>query len=213
VTIEPVADPAVAAEAAAARARAELEAARREQEAAKARDEQERQERRDKKKAKAAESGDGSGAGADAADDDDDDDGDDDDADSKLANPNSMNGGTTDKYLWGQTLAELEVRVPVPPGTRGKMLDVSIKARHLRVALKASGEVLIDGDLSEAIKTDESMWALEDGSILSLSLVKQNGMNWWSRVITDEPEINTRKIVPENSKLDDLDGDTRQYVC
>jgi hypothetical protein len=43
-------------------------------------------------------------------------------------------------------------------------------------------------------------------------MVKSNQMEWWKCVCVGEAEIDTSKVNPENSKLGDLDGETRQTV-
>merc|ERR1711937_760753 len=62
------------------------------------------------------------------------------------------------------------------------------------------------------VKPDDSMWTLLDGKTVQISMEKLDAMKWWSTVMEGDAEINTRKIVPENSKLGDLDGETRQTV-
>jgi hypothetical protein len=37
-------------------------------------------------------------------------------------------------------------------------------------------------------------------------------MEWWDSICKDDPKIDVKKGQPESSKLDDLDGETRQTV-
>eukprot|EP01038_Epipyxis_sp_PR26KG_P015417 gene15417-20799_t len=120
------------------------------------------------------------------------------------------NGGKTDKYVWTQTLSEVTVNVPVPAGTKTKMLDVKISNTSLSVGLKGQAP-LVSGTFHKRIIVDDSIWTLEDGDV-SLVLQKDNKMEWWKCVVVGDPEINTQKVQPENSKLSDLDGETRQTV-
>jgi hypothetical protein len=121
------------------------------------------------------------------------------------------NGGTTDKYIWTQTLQEAQVNFAVPDGTKSRQVDVTITASKLKVGLKG-GPIFAQGELFNKVKVDDSFWTLEDGNRICIYLQKENKMEWWKCVIKGDPEIDTKKVQPENSKLGDLDAETRQTV-
>jgi hypothetical protein len=52
----------------------------------------------------------------------------------------------------------------------------------------------------------------EDQQVVLIHLEKINQQAWWENVLTHHPKIDTRKIEPANSKLSDLDGETRYVV-
>ncbi|KAK0541058.1 hypothetical protein OC842_000147 [Tilletia horrida] len=114
-------------------------------------------------------------------------------------------------YKWSQTLDHLDLTVPVETGTRGRDLDIQIKKRTIKVGYKGK-EPIFQGELSKEIKEDDSTWSLEDSSTITIYLEKLKAGEWWAHVITSHPKIDTTKIVPETSKLSDLDAETRAMV-
>jgi len=114
-------------------------------------------------------------------------------------------------YSWTQALQDVDIVVPVPKGTRARDLLVVISKTKLSVGLKGKDPIMA-GDLCHEIKVEDSTWTLEDQSSVELHLEKVNKMQWWENVLAHHPKIDTRKIQPENSKLSDLDGETRGMV-
>merc|ERR1719311_1790547 len=58
------------------------------------------------------------------------------------APPPEGNGGATDKYTWTQTLSNLEVFVPIEPGTKAKQITCDIGVSTLTVGIKGQPPIL-----------------------------------------------------------------------
>ncbi|OAR01168.1 hypothetical protein LLEC1_07673 [Akanthomyces lecanii] len=118
-------------------------------------------------------------------------------------------------YKWTQTIGELDVTFTVPGNMKSRDLVVEIKKLKLTAGIKGQ-EPVINGDLPHAILVDDSTWTLStnaDGTkTVEIHLDKVNKMEWWAHVVTAAPKIDVTKIQPENSKLSDLDGQTRGMV-
>ncbi|KAF1742760.1 hypothetical protein MXB_630 [Myxobolus squamalis] len=136
--------------------------------------------------------------------------------------PNKCNGATFENFTWGQTLAEIEIIVPqTDRANQLKSRDIIVEFQkkvfiyinHKKLKVQVKGEdAIIDGDLHHDIKVEGSCWTLEDGKLIRVSLEKIDKMGWWSRLLTSHDEIDTQKIVPVDSKLEDLDGETKSMV-
>lgn len=125
--------------------------------------------------------------------------------------PNAGNGADFPTYSWIQTLSEVVVTVPVPAGTRGAGAAVSISKDRVEIGLKGQPPILA-GALEAPVRPEDCFWSVVDGKAVEVTLTKADGMRWWAAVVTGEPALDVTKVEPENSKLGDLDAETRATV-
>ncbi|KAI5301873.1 hypothetical protein KEM56_001264 [Ascosphaera pollenicola] len=119
-------------------------------------------------------------------------------------------------YRWSQTIGDLDISVPIDANLKARDLTIVLAKSKIKVAVKGQ-DPIIEGDLPHPILVDDSTWTLEStsklpGKEISIHLDKVNKMEWWPHVVTSAPKIDVSKIQPENSKLSDLDGETRSMV-
>lgn len=122
------------------------------------------------------------------------------------------NGGAADSYTWTQSLEDVTIQLNVPEGTKSKDLDCRITTAHIRVGWKndRSAVPLLDGDLPEKIRVDESVWSLEGNRTLQLSLEKIKP-TWWASAFTGDSEIDTSRV-DSTRKIDEYDATTQGAI-
>ncbi|KZZ92621.1 nuclear movement protein NudC [Ascosphaera apis ARSEF 7405] len=119
-------------------------------------------------------------------------------------------------YKWSQTIGDVDISVPIDGNLKARDLSIVLAKSKIKVAVKGQ-DPIIEGDFPHPIIVDDSTWTLESttkppGKEISIHLDKVNKMQWWPHVVTSAPKIDVSKIQPENSKLSELDGETRSMV-
>jgi len=127
-----------------------------------------------------------------------------------------FNGGKTDKYCWSQTLTDVDIKIPIPSFvTASKDLNIEINSRSLNVSLKnepprdsdVKSKLLISGQLSEKIRTDESLWSLSPGEHVEINLEKFE-QRWWDGVFEGDEKID-KSTIDTTQQVHDFDEQTQ----
>lgn len=143
--------------------------------------------------------------------------------DDKIVNISTYNGGVTDKYFWSQSVTDVTVQVAIPKGTKSKnvcifllksshfcyfqKLLVDLRPQYLKIVLKPTNQVLVEGELYDKIKVEDSIWSLEDEQRIILTLEKASE-NIWKTIIKGDQEIDATKV-DNSKKLEDFDFETQ----
>ncbi|KAF3701641.1 NudC domain-containing protein 3 [Channa argus] len=117
------------------------------------------------------------------------------------SDPDSYNGAVRENYSWSQDYSDVEVRVIVPKTVvKGRQVSVSLQAGSVRVCVReGAGEtILMEGEFTHKINTENSLWSLEPGKCVLLSLSKTSEV-WWNAVLKGEKEIDINQINRERS--------------
>eukprot|EP01065_Artemidia_motanka_P039188 TRINITY_DN48063_c0_g1_i1.p2 TRINITY_DN48063_c0_g1~~TRINITY_DN48063_c0_g1_i1.p2 ORF type:complete len:201 (+),score=54.94 TRINITY_DN48063_c0_g1_i1:57-605(+) len=117
-------------------------------------------------------------------------------------------------YSWSQGEGDVEIRIPIPQGTRAKMLDVRISGTSVAAGMKGKPP-LVEGKLyGTGCKEDDSTWNIEDGSTLVIHLEKQNRKHeeWWDCAIQGHPKLNMKQLKPPAKSYQALDGEAQGVI-
>lgn len=102
------------------------------------------------------------------------------------------------------------MQIPVPEGTQAKMCQVTIKPKRLTVKLKNEDKPILDGELSEKVKVEDSFWSIEDKKYINITFEKAYEAIWKTVIIGDQ-EIDP-KTVDNSKKIEEFDLETQGHL-
>lgn len=117
------------------------------------------------------------------------------------SDPDSYNGAVRENYSWSQDYTDVEVRVFVPKTVvKGRQVRVDLQPSSMKVCVREAAEekTLMEGEFTHKINTENSLWSLEPGACVVLSLSKSSEV-WWNAVLKGEKEIDVNQINRERS--------------
>jgi hypothetical protein len=124
--------------------------------------------------------------------------------------------GKSDKYEWTQSEDELEVTIPLirfGDTVHSNEVHVEMTPRRLKVVIRR--EVFIDGEFYAPIRSDDSVWLLDNNTVgnphivLNLEKVTITTKNQhWKSLIKGDAEINVGRFGPPIEELDASDPDS-----
>lgn len=121
--------------------------------------------------------------------------------DAYQSNSDSYNGAVRENYSWSQDYTDVEVRVLVPKTVvKGRQVSVNLQTSSIRVCVRDGAEekTLMEGEFTHKINSENSLWSLEPGKCVVLSLSKTSEV-WWNAVLKGEKEIDINQINRERS--------------
>lgn len=82
-----------------------------------------------------------------------------------------------------------------------------MKPQSLKIMLKSNNHVILEGELYDRIKVEDSLWSIEDEERLILTLEKA-AENIWKTIIKGDQEIDATKV-DNSKKLEEFDFETQ----
>lgn len=70
--------------------------------------------------------------------------------------------------------------------------------------------MLLDGELADKVRVDESLWSVESQKTLLISLEKTRE-TWWASVVKGDPEIDTTQV-DSTRRIDEYDEGTQGAI-
>jgi hypothetical protein len=93
----------------------------------------------------------------------------------------TYNGAKTAKYNWSQSIMNVDIQIPIPEGTNSRQLLVKLETKRISIRLKSSlpeEPALLEGELCEKIKTEDSFWSVDEKRFCTLNLEKASETIW-----------------------------------